>query len=121
MHVRSAIGQTGAWSFGQASSGEAIQHKGGRDDQTLTFHTVPAMRQVRRRAVHTAHLSATRRGEAVRHTPPEREVRNLRTVLLRLTDRVNHPRASALTPARGTRRPASTEVLPVPSYPGLEI
>jgi len=104
MHGQSAIGQTGARCLMQASIGEAMSTRAERDDQRPASYTVPAVRQVRRGAVHTAHISAIPSGEAVHQSPPEREVCDLWTLLLRRTERVTRRRRSGLIPDRWTQR-----------------
>jgi hypothetical protein len=72
--------------------------QGGRDEQTTTRHTNPAMRRLRRRSVHTADFPKVRRGAAVRHGPSEREVCDLRALLLRHAYGVHQPAARPRRP-----------------------
>jgi len=63
-----------------------------------TPYTDPALRRVRKHAIHTADLSAIPRGEAIPHRPAQREMCDLRTLLLRRAYHVDQPGAPALTP-----------------------
>jgi hypothetical protein len=69
--------------------------QGGRDDKTPPRCTHAAMRRVQGSAVHSADLPALRRGEPVCHSPPEREVCEMRPSLLRHAYSVNEPRCAA--------------------------
>lgn len=83
---------------------------GRRDDETSTRYPGAAMRWVRERAVHTADLPASRVGEAARHRgSPEREVRDVRALLLRVASGSHLRGESGLTSALLLRL-----LLPVP-------